>query len=146
MPFRLTTLARAMAVACAVACLAWSAAADERFRCNRDIRPILSENCFGCHGPDDHDRKAGLRLDVPQPHTPPTDSGHAAIVQGKPEESELSARILSNDPDLVMSPPESNKSLTAAQSRRRCGAGSRRARPTSPTGPVSPRCGPPCPR
>ncbi|MFN5757097.1 MAG: PSD1 and planctomycete cytochrome C domain-containing protein [Planctomycetia bacterium] len=103
------------AVACAVACLAWSAAAAERPGYNRDIRPILSENCFGCHGPDDHDRKAGLRLDVPQPDTPPTDSGLAAIVQGKPEESEVIARILSDDPDLVMPPPESNKSLTAAQ-------------------------------
>ena len=103
------------AVACVAACLAWSAAAAERIGYNRDIRPILSENCFGCHGPDDHDRKAGLRLDVPQPDQPPTDSGLAAIVQGKPDESEVIARILSDDPDLVMPPPESNKSLTAAQ-------------------------------
>jgi hypothetical protein len=103
------------AVGCVAACLVWSAAAAERPGYNRDIRPILSDNCFGCHGPDDHDRKAGLRLDVPQPDTPPTDSGLAAIVQGKPEESELVARIFSDDPDLVMPPPESNKTLSATQ-------------------------------
>jgi hypothetical protein len=115
MPFRLSILAFSAAVACAAACFARSAVASERPGYNRDIRPILSDNCFGCHGPDDHDRKAGLRLDVPQPDKPPTDSGLAAIVQGKPETSELIARILSDDTDLVMPPPESNKALTAAQ-------------------------------
>lgn len=91
-----------------------SVAAD-RLSYNRDIRPILSENCFGCHGPDEHDRKAGLRLDAPQPEAPPADSGLAAIVQGKPEESELIARILADDPDVIMPPPESNKTLSAEQ-------------------------------
>ena len=103
------------AVACAAACLTWSAAAAEPIGYNRDIRPILSDNCFGCHGPDDHARQAGLRLDVRQPDAPPTDSGLAAIVHGKPEESELIARIVSDDPDLVMPPPQSNKKLTPAQ-------------------------------
>jgi hypothetical protein len=82
---------------------------------NRDIRPILSDACFGCHGPDGHDRKAGLRLDVPQPETPAADSGLPAIVPGKPEASELVARILASDPDVVMPPPESNKSLSLEQ-------------------------------
>ncbi|MFM8493983.1 MAG: c-type cytochrome domain-containing protein, partial [Planctomycetia bacterium] len=90
------------AITCAAASIALSAGAAERISYNRDIRPILSENCFGCHGPDDHDRKAGLRFDVPQPDTPSTDSGLAAIVQGKPDESEVIARILSDDPDVVM--------------------------------------------
>ncbi len=86
-----------------------------RLSYNRDIRPILSENCFGCHGPDDHDRKAGLRLDAPQPDGAATDSGLAAIVPGKPAESELVARILADDPDVVMPPPESHKTLKADQ-------------------------------
>jgi hypothetical protein len=103
-------------IACAVSLggHGFSAAAD-RLSYNRDIRPILSENCFGCHGPDGHDRKAGLRLDAPQPDDPPTDSGLAAIVPGKPAESELVTRILATDPDLVMPPPESNKALSAEQ-------------------------------
>ena len=92
-----------------------SAAAAERLGYNRDIRPILSENCFGCHGPDEHDRKGGLRLDAPQPEQPTTDSGLAAIVQGKPDKSELIARILADDSDVIMPPPESNKTLSAEQ-------------------------------
>jgi mono/diheme cytochrome c family protein len=89
--------------------------AADRLSYNRDIRPILSDNCFGCHGPDAHDRKAGLRLDAPQPDKPATDSGLAAIVHGKPDESELISRILADGPDVVMPPPESNKTLSAAQ-------------------------------
>ncbi|MFN7812003.1 MAG: DUF1549 domain-containing protein, partial [Planctomycetia bacterium] len=91
------------------------APAAERPSYNRDIRPILSDNCFGCHGPDEHDRKAGLRLDVPQPATPAGDSGLPAIVPGRPDASELVARIVADDPDHIMPPPESNKKLTAVQ-------------------------------
>ncbi len=69
---------------------------------NRDIRPILSENCFGCHGPDEHDRQGGLRLDVPHDGISATESGAAAIVSGKPEESELIARVHASDPDVLM--------------------------------------------
>jgi hypothetical protein len=98
----------------AVVASALHASAADRLSYNRDIRPILSDNCFGCHGPDAHDRKGGLRLDAPQPDKPPTDSGLAAIVQGKPEESELIARILADDPDVIMPPPESNKTLSPA--------------------------------
>ncbi|WP_197454461.1 DUF1553 domain-containing protein [Stieleria varia] len=77
---------------------------------NADIRPILSENCFACHGPDDEARAANLRLDQRESAI---DSG--AIVDGNPEESLLIERILSDDPDSIMPPPESNKSLTAKQ-------------------------------
>jgi|694.fasta_scaffold09044_7 hypothetical protein len=99
----------------AVVASALHAAAADRLSYNRDIRPILSDNCFGCHGPDARDRKGGLRLDAPQPDKPATDSGLSAIVQGKPEESELISRILADDPDVIMPPPESNKTLSATQ-------------------------------
>jgi hypothetical protein len=77
---------------------------------NRDIRPILSDNCFQCHGPDRSQRKARLRLDDRE-----SAIERQAIVPGKPEESELVARIFSTDPDDVMPPPDTHKTLTAAQ-------------------------------
>ncbi|REJ82095.1 MAG: DUF1549 domain-containing protein, partial [Planctomycetota bacterium] len=77
---------------------------------NRDIRPILSENCFACHGPDENQRQADLRLDIAE-NPLVTD----LIASGNPDESELLARVLSDDPDLVMPPPEANKTLTAEQ-------------------------------
>src|SRR4028119_2386859 len=77
---------------------------------HRGVRPILSENCFFCHGPDKGKRKAGLRLD---------DRAAAiedeAIVPGKPEASELWRRITSKDPEGVMPPLGSPKQLTHAQ-------------------------------
>lgn len=77
---------------------------------NRDIRPILSENCFACHGPDANKRAAELRLDQ-------RDDAIAklAIVAGKPEESELIKRIFSTDPTSIMPTPESHKTLTPQQ-------------------------------
>lgn len=89
------------------------AEAADRLGYNRDIRPILSDNCFGCHGPDDGARKAGLRLDSPP--LAAADSGLPAIVSGKPEASELVARILATDAEVVMPPPESHKTLSAVQ-------------------------------
>ncbi|MEZ6086475.1 MAG: c-type cytochrome domain-containing protein [Pirellulaceae bacterium] len=77
---------------------------------NRDIRPILSENCFYCHGQDANKRQADLRLDVRQAAI---DGG--AITPGDAEASELIARILSDDPSMQMPPPDSNRRLTAAQ-------------------------------
>src|SRR5215218_7865170 len=82
---------------------------------NRDVRPILSENCFLCHGPDDGSRKAKLRLDGRDFALKGGKSGAAAIVPGKALESPLVARITSQDPDKVMPPRDSKKSLTAAQ-------------------------------
>ena len=79
---------------------------------NRDVRPILAENCFLCHGPDKTDRKAGLRLDDRASAV-----GKAAVVPGKPDESELIARVLSDDPDEAMPPPSTHKTLTASQKR-----------------------------
>ena len=81
----------------------------------RDIRPILSDNCFACHGPDDQKRKAGLRLDTKEGAFTKLKSGGAAIVPGKADESDLIDRIENDDPDLVMPPKKSGKKLTAAQ-------------------------------
>jgi hypothetical protein len=74
---------------------------------NREIRPLLSRNCFACHGPDEHDRQGGLRLDDRDAAITELDSGETAIVPGKPDASEMVARIRSTDPDLVMPPPSS---------------------------------------
>ena len=90
-----------------------SSAADEPLSFNHDIRPILSENCFACHGPDEHDRGADLRLDQ---FDEAVDYG--AITPGDPDSSLLVERILTDDPDYVMPPPESGKSLTAEERRR----------------------------
>ena len=81
----------------------------------RDIRPILSRNCFACHGPDEHDRRGGLRLDDRQAASAELDSGAPAIVPGRPDESELIARVYETDPDTVMPPPESNHVLSSSQ-------------------------------
>jgi len=72
---------------------------------DRDIRPLLSDSCFACHGPDSANRQAGLRLDRRDSATAALDSGATAIVAGDPAASALVARITSTDPDLVMPPP-----------------------------------------
>lgn len=90
-------------------------AADETISFNRDIRPILSENCFACHGFDPKHREAGLRLDTAEGATGDRD-GVKAIVPGDLAKSELWTRIQSDDPDVLMPPPTSHKPrLTAAQ-------------------------------
>lgn len=95
--------------------LCGSVQAADAVRYNRDVRPILSDNCFACHGPDKAGQKAGLRLDIRDAAIAPIESGSTAIVPGKVAESELIARILSDDADVVMPPPASHKKLTAAQ-------------------------------
>jgi uncharacterized protein DUF1553/uncharacterized protein DUF1549/cytochrome c len=83
---------------------------------NRDIRPILSDHCFACHGPDDKARKAKLRFDVKEEAFKPAKSGDVAIVPGDPTHSTLVARITSKDEDEVMPPPKSGKkALTPEQ-------------------------------
>ncbi len=82
---------------------------------NRDIRPILANNCFACHGPDEGERQAGLRLDLLEAATQPAESGKRAIVPGQPDGSELLARIDAADEAERMPPVESNKKLTAEQ-------------------------------
>ena len=81
----------------------------------RDVLPILSENCFHCHGPDSGQRKAGLRLDSFAAAGALLKSGARAIVPGDPEASELMKRLHSDDPDDVMPPGDSGKTLSAGQ-------------------------------
>ncbi|MFO0905599.1 MAG: PSD1 and planctomycete cytochrome C domain-containing protein [Pirellulales bacterium] len=88
-------------------------AADKPLSFNRDIRPILSDACFACHGPDAGKRKGDLRLDVEEGAL--GGQRDAVIVRGKPDESELIKRILSTDESEVMPPPETKKTLTAEQ-------------------------------
>jgi len=80
----------------------------------RDIRPILSDNCYQCHGPDEKARKAKLRLDTKEGAFRIKDD-KAVIVPGKSAESELVRRVSNNDPEEVMPPPKSNRKLTPAQ-------------------------------
>lgn len=80
---------------------------------NRDIRPILSDKCYACHGFDEQERKSGLRLDVRDAALEPAKSGYAAIVPGDLTESELVRRIATDDPDDLMPPAKTGKPLTA---------------------------------
>ncbi|MEN9361714.1 MAG: hypothetical protein RL095_3249 [Verrucomicrobiota bacterium] len=84
---------------------------------NRDVRPILSDKCFYCHGPDAENRKAGLRLDEPSGAYARLKDSETdfAIVPGKPENSEFWKRICSDDEDELMPPRKSNKTLSAAE-------------------------------
>ncbi|HEX8912063.1 MAG TPA: DUF1549 domain-containing protein, partial [Humisphaera sp.] len=99
-----------------LACLAFAApasASDEppvpdHVQFNRDVRPILSDRCFACHGFDAHKRKGNLRLDTREGALAKLDDGHA-VLPGKPAESLVYARVTTKDPDEVMPPPASNK-------------------------------------
>ncbi|MCB1065199.1 MAG: DUF1553 domain-containing protein [Verrucomicrobiae bacterium] len=92
-----------------------TAGAKTRISFNRDIRPILSDNCFHCHGPDEGGRKADLRLDLRQTSIVSDSNAEAPIVPGDLEGSEFFARIATTDPDDQMPPPDSHKRLTPAQ-------------------------------
>src|ERR671923_2932796 len=81
---------------------------------NRDIRPIMSDTCFRCHGPDRNARKADMRLDIRDEAIKPTRSGHVPIVPGDPEKSEIIARIFATGA-TVMPPRYAHKELTQAQ-------------------------------
>src|SRR6266566_3227681 len=86
------------------------AAGTNQIQFNRDIRPILSENCFACHGPDKNQRKAKLRLDVRE-----VAIEREAIVPGKPLESKLVEHIYTTNEDDIMPPLKTHKTLSPAQ-------------------------------
>ncbi len=88
--------------------------AQDEIKFNRDIRSILSETCFHCHGPDEHGRRADLRMDTLEGATMDL-GGTIAIVPGDVEGSEAWWRIISDDPDELMPPPESHLVLTDEQ-------------------------------
>ncbi|HET6882399.1 MAG TPA: PSD1 and planctomycete cytochrome C domain-containing protein [Pirellulales bacterium] len=104
------------AIVVAAICLAanhLSAEVPQQVRFNRDVRPIMSDTCFKCHGPGT--RKSGLRLDLPDEAMKPAESGTTPIVPGQPEKSEAVRRVFAADESEVMPPPEAHKSLTPEQ-------------------------------
>ncbi|HRQ88187.1 MAG TPA: DUF1549 domain-containing protein, partial [Bacteroidia bacterium] len=90
--------------------LAFVVAGEAKLDFNRDIRPILSDKCFHCHGPDEKTLEGGLRLDRRDAAVKAE-----AIVPGQPELSEVLARVLSDDPDEAMPPAKSKKPVTAEE-------------------------------
>ncbi len=90
-------------------------ALSTRVEFNRDIRPILSDVCFHCHGPDAAQRKANLRFDTEAGALVDLGDGRRAIVAGQPDHSELIQRITSADPELRMPPPELERQLSPQQ-------------------------------
>ena len=90
--------------------------ADESVDFNREVRPILSDRCYGCHGPDaNKGRKAGLRLDEYAGATKKLKSGEIAIIPGDIEKSAMIPRIFSTDPEEIMPPPELHRPLSAKE-------------------------------
>ena len=103
---------------------------------NRDIRPILAEKCFQCHGQDAKKRKGGLRLDVQEFAFGKAESGDLAIVPGHPELSEVITRIFSTDKDELMPPPQATAASVPRRSRTSSG-GFQKGRNTKRTGLLS---------
>ncbi len=106
---------RAAALAISLPALGALVGAQEPIDYQRDVRPILSDNCYQCHGPDGNERKAGLRLDVREAALRELPSGERAIVPNDPDASALLQRVHASDPDVHMPPPKSGKDLTDAQ-------------------------------
>src|SRR5215208_7758848 len=91
-----------------------TAAAAPAVKFNRDVRPIMSDTCFRCHGPDAKSRMAGLRLDIRDEALKKTKSGLIPIVPGDPDKSAIVARVFATDAK-IMPPKFAHKDLTAAQ-------------------------------
>ncbi len=102
-------------VVAVVICVLAPSCLAQKINFNRDIKPILSENCFACHGPDEKNRQGGFSLHTAAGATQPAESGAVAIQPRDPGRSELLSRVASTDPDLRMPPAETGKSLTAEQ-------------------------------
>src|SRR6478735_7241589 len=96
----------------ALVTLGCPALAEQVVDFNRDVRPILSNKCYACHGPDDGKREAGLRLDDAKIATGKLESGAVAIVPRKPDASELIRRVTSSDEDERMPPAKFGKPLS----------------------------------
>src|SRR6476661_3601297 len=101
-------------IVCTGTLTAIGAAEPDPVRFNRDIRPIMSDTCFRCHGPDRNARKAGMRLDLRDEAVKPTPSGRIPIVPGDPDKSEIVRRIFAEGA-AAMPPKSAHRELTAAQ-------------------------------
>ncbi len=115
MPAAVFSLFGLVAPCCSVAVAQSAATDDARVNFNRDIRPILSNNCFKCHGFDEKQRQGGLRLDTMDGQRAERKSGRHAVVPGKRAESMLVERISADDPAARMPPPASGKHLSESQ-------------------------------
>jgi hypothetical protein len=111
--WRLVFIAAAMAMTAPIFATADDATRPVDF--NRDVRPILSDVCFKCHGPDAAQRKADLRLDTEEGAKADLGDGRRAVIAGDANASELYRRIASKDPDQVMPPPDAEQKLSPAQ-------------------------------
>src|ERR1041385_4394133 len=103
----LSTVVLVAGIGCTAAPARALAQPESKIDFNRDIRPILSDKCFQCHGPDSTHRKGKLRLD--------TEEGARVIVRGKPDESELLRRLITEDASERMPPRKSGKTLNKAE-------------------------------
>src|SRR5436190_21509554 len=84
-----------------LAAVIWTAPGNAQVRFNRDIRPIMAETCFRCHGPDKSSRMAGMRLDLRAEALKPNRNGVAPIVPGDPEKSAIIGRIFAGDTKIM---------------------------------------------
>ncbi len=91
------------------------ASLPEQIDYNFDVKPILSDRCYQCHGPDENSRKGNLRLDTEESAFEKLSSGNRAFVKGNPGNSEVFHRIMSTDKDYMMPPPDSKLTLTARE-------------------------------
>ena len=110
MPFRFSTLIPIVILSPLAA-----PAADDAITFNRDVRPILAENCYSCHGPDPGARKEDIRFDREDGFFGDRDGAGPTVVKSKPEKSLLFERITTKDPEEIMPPPKSRKKLKASE-------------------------------
>ncbi len=117
MPSNRLVVAAVLAAIAPSVCLAEESGESSRIDFNRDVRPILSEKCFACHGFDKNKREAGLRLDTKAGlFSPPKPDAAIPVIAGKPDESELIDRVTSDQDDQRMPPPKKGgKTLTPKQ-------------------------------
>ena len=113
LPLRRSARTRVMLMLGPIVLLPHLARGEQSLDFGRDIRPILSDKCFACHGPDEAQRTGGFRLDVKESALGETESGVRAIVPGDPSASEVMLRITSNDEALRMPPADSHKTLSS---------------------------------
>ena len=91
------------------------AAEQKKLQFTRDVRPILSDTCFTCHGPDEAKRKSGVRFDTKEGLLGKNEAGEPLVVSGRSADSPLLQRLISKDPSERMPPPEHGKQLTPEQ-------------------------------